>query len=87
LTGNVPFEISAAFFASFSKYLIIEFPKRADSYATRLINAKAEFKDQFGHYNLENFEKTYSEHFELVAKTTIQDSERVLYLFKNKNRE
>ena len=84
LTGNVPFENSAAFFASFSKNLIIEFPKRADSYATRLLNAKAEFKDQFGHYNLENFEKIYSQHFELVSKTTIQDSERVLYLFKNK---
>lgn len=84
LTGNVPFENSAAFFASFSKNLIIEFPKRADSYATRLLNAKAEFKDQFGHYNLENFEKVYSEHFELVTKTVIEDSERVLYLFKNK---
>lgn len=84
LTGNVPFENSAAFFASFSKNLIIEFPKRADSYATRLLNAKAEFKDQFGHYNLEHFEKTYSEHFELIAKTAITDSERVLYLFKNK---
>ncbi|MFK7750640.1 MAG: class I SAM-dependent methyltransferase, partial [Kordia sp.] len=81
LTGNVPFENSAAFFASFSKNLIIEFPKRADSYATRLLNAKAEFKDQFGHYNLEHFEKTYSEHFELIAKTAITDSERVLYLF------
>ena len=87
LTGNVPFENSAEFFASFSKNLIIEFPKRADSYATRLLNAKAEFKDQFGHYNMENFEKTYSEYFELVAKKNIDDSERVLYLFKNKHRE
>lgn len=84
LTGNVPFENSAPFFASFSEHLIIEFPKRADSYATRLLNAKAEFKDQFGHYNLENFEKTYSEHFELIAKKEITDSERVLYLFKKK---
>ncbi|WP_298513975.1 class I SAM-dependent methyltransferase [uncultured Kordia sp.] len=86
LTGNVPFENSAAFFAAFSKNLIIEFPKRADSYATRLLNAKAEFKDQFGHYNLENFENTYSEHFEIIAKKEIADSERVLYLCKNKNR-
>ncbi|AXG72349.1 hypothetical protein KORDIASMS9_04620 [Kordia sp. SMS9] len=84
LTGNVPFQNSAAFFATFSKNLIIEFPKRADSYATRLLNAKAEFKDQFGHYNVENFEKTYSEHFKLVAKKEIADSERVLYLFKKK---
>lgn len=84
LTGNVPFENSASFFASFSKHLIIEFPKRTDSYATRLLNTKAEFKDQFGHYNLENFENTYTEYFELVAKQAIEDSERVLYLFKKK---
>ncbi|WP_420574566.1 class I SAM-dependent methyltransferase [Kordia sp.] len=84
LTGNVPFENSAAFFASFSENLIIEFPKRADSYATRLLNAKAEFKDHFGHYNLEDFEKNYTEYFELVAKKDIPDSQRVLYLFKKK---
>ncbi|PTX61141.1 hypothetical protein C8N46_105298 [Kordia periserrulae] len=84
LTGNVPFENSAAFFASFSKNLIIEFPKRADSYATRLLNAKAEFKDQFGHYNLENFEKIYLEQFQLISKKEIPDSERVLFLFKKK---
>ncbi|KAB8151588.1 class I SAM-dependent methyltransferase [Kordia sp. TARA_039_SRF] len=84
LTGNVPFENSAAFFASFSENLIIEFPKRADSYATRLLNAKAEFKHQFGHYNVENFENTYSEHFQLIDKKEIPDSERVLFLFKKK---
>ncbi|WP_046757339.1 hypothetical protein [Kordia jejudonensis] len=85
LTGNVPFENSAAFFASFSEHLIIEFPKRNDSYATRLLNAKAEFKDQFGHYNLENFENTYTAHFQLIEKKEIIDSERVLYLFKKKH--
>lgn len=84
LTGNVPFENSAAFFASFSENLIIEFPKRADSYATRLLNAKAEFKHQFGHYNVENFENIYSEHFQLIDKKEIPDSERVLFLFKKK---
>lgn len=84
LTGNVPFENSAAFFASFSENLIIEFPKRADSYVTRLLNAKAEFKHQFGHYNVENFENTYSEHFQLIDKKEIPDSERVLFLFKKK---
>jgi hypothetical protein len=84
LTGNVPFENSAAFFASFSENLIIEFPKRADSYVTRLLNAKAEFKHQFGYYNVENFENIYSEHFQLIDKKEIPDSERVLFLFKKK---
>jgi hypothetical protein len=31
ITLNVPFDMSAAFFASLSPYLIIEFPDREDS--------------------------------------------------------
>ena len=57
LTGNVPFENSAQFFASISNNLLIEFPKRTDSYVQRLLNAKAEFKNHFEHYQIENFEK------------------------------
>lgn len=84
LTGNVPFENSAQFFASISNNLLIEFPKRTDSYVQRLLNAKAEFKNHFEHYQIENFEKAYSFYFELVDKRPINDSERVLYLFKKK---
>ena len=39
LSGNITFAMSAEFFASFSKYLIIEFPKRADSWVQRLLNS------------------------------------------------
>ncbi|MEM6686666.1 MAG: class I SAM-dependent methyltransferase [Bacteroidota bacterium] len=87
LTGNVPFENSAAFFASFSENLIIEFPKRTDSYVQRLLNAKAEFKDQFDHYNVDYFEEVYSQYFRLIVRREIEDSQRVLFLFQNKNRE
>lgn len=84
LSGNVPFRESAKFFSSFSKYLIIEFPKREDSWVQRLLNNKADFKDFFGFYNIEDFEKNYAAYFEINDKTTIGESERVLFFMKNK---
>jgi hypothetical protein len=84
LSGNVPFDMSAHFFASFSKYLIIEFPKRDDSWVNRLLSTKGEFKSHFDFYNIENFETTYLEYFDLVDKEDVRDSKRVLYFFKIK---
>ena len=85
LSGNVPFKESAKFFASFSKYLIIEFPKRNDSWVQRLLKAKDDFEDYFSFYTLENFEEAYSELFIVKEKMHIEDSERVMYLFEIKN--
>ena len=84
LSGNVPFDKSAQFFSSFSKYLIIEFPKREDSWVKRLLNNKAEFKEHFDFYNLEDFEIAYSKYFEIIENKAIDGSERVMYLLKNK---
>ncbi|TBN05619.1 class I SAM-dependent methyltransferase [Hyunsoonleella flava] len=82
LSGNVTFHMSARFFASFSKILILEFPKKNDSWVERLLNSKAEFKNHFDFYSLENFEKAYSEFFETVEKKEIEGSERVMFLLK-----
>lgn len=84
LSGNIPFKMSANFFASFSKYLIIEFPKRDDSWVERLLNTKAEFKNYFDFYNINNFEKEYAILFNLLEKKEIKDTHRVLYLFEKK---
>jgi hypothetical protein len=84
LSGNVPFEMSAHFFASFSQYLIIEFPKREDSWVQRLLNTKCEFKAQFDFYNVDNFEDCYLNHFELIEKKPIESSHRVMYLLRRK---
>ena len=84
LSGNITFSMSAEFFASFSKYLIIEFPKRGDSWVERLLNSKGEFKEHFDFYNIENFEKEYIKYFDLVEKQDIEGSKRVLYLLKIK---
>lgn len=85
LSGNIPFEMSAEFFSSFSKHLIIEFPKRNDSWVQRLLNTKGEFKCHFDFYTLENFESSYLKYFEISEKQDIDNSERVMYVLKVKD--
>ncbi len=85
LSGNVPFEKSAQFFAKFSNYLIIEFPKREDSWVESLLVRKREFINHFDFYNEDDFEKGYLTQFEMLKKQPIAGTKRVLYLLKNKN--
>lgn len=82
LSGNVPFEKSASFFASFSKILILEFPKREDSWAQSLLIRKREFIDHFDFYNQQHFEESYQKYFRLEKKETIAGTSRILYFFK-----
>jgi hypothetical protein len=82
LSGNIPFEMSAEFFSSFSKHLVIEFPKRNDSWVQRLLNTKGEFRAHFDFYTIDNFESSYSKYFELVEKVSIDNSDRVMYVYK-----
>ncbi len=85
LSGNVPFLKSAEFFAKFSDYLIIEFPKRKDSWVHSLLTRKREFINHFDFYNESEFEKGYLYYFELEKKQPIEGTERILYLLKNKH--
>lgn len=84
LSGNVPFEKSAEFFAKFSRYLIIEFPKREDSWVTSLLVRKREFINHFDFYNQKNFEQGYLEYFQIEKIQPIEGTQRVLYLLKRK---
>jgi len=84
LSGNVPFSESAKFFGSFSKHLIIEFPKRDDSWVQRLLKSKADFENYFDFYNIENFKKCYSDYFNIQDEVSIINSNRVLFLMENK---
>lgn len=85
LSGNVPFEKSASFFAKFSKNLIIEFPKRDDSWVNSLLVRKREFINHFDFYNQKEFEKGYSKYFDLIKREDVVGTKRVMYLFKSKN--
>ncbi|WP_296380967.1 class I SAM-dependent methyltransferase [Winogradskyella sp.] len=85
LSGNVPFRNSAQFFSTFSKHLVIEFPKRNDSWVQRLLKSKGEFENHFSFYSIENFEIAYSEFFTITKKTPIINSDRVMYLLEVKS--
>lgn len=85
LSGNVPFEKSAEFFASFSQFLIIEFPKREDTWVTSLLVRKREFINHFDFYGPLNFEEGYGVFFKIVKKMDIENSERVLYLMERRD--
>ena len=84
LSGNVPFERSAAFFAQFTTNLIIEFPKREDSWVASLLKRKREFIAHFDSYNQEQFETAYQQVFDLVRKEDVAGTSRILYHFKAK---
>lgn len=84
LSGNVPFNESARFFSSFSKNLIIEFPKKEDSWVQRLLKAKGDFETYFDFYNIDSFESSYKEFFDIIEKLEVKNSHRVMYLMKNK---
>lgn len=82
LSGNVPFEMSAHFFASCSEHLILEFPKREDSWVKRLLNTKGEFISHFDFYTIENFESAYLKYFSIIEKQPIENSQRVMFLLR-----
>lgn len=84
LTGNIPFEMSASFFSSFSPYLIIEFPDRKDSWVQFILESKHDFKSYFDDYTIENFERHYSKFYEVIEKIKISNTERTLFLLKRK---
>ena len=66
--------------------IIIEFPKRNDSWVQRLLNNKADFKDHFEFYNIENFELEYLKFFKIIDKFNIVGSERLIYVLKNSSK-
>jgi hypothetical protein len=80
LSSNIPFVDSARFFAGLSPLLIIEFPKRNDSWVDSLLQRKREFINHFDHYQQENFEKAFEQYFKILERVNIPDSDRILYL-------
>ena len=85
LSGNVPFEKSAEFFASFAKNLIIEFPTREDSWVSSLLKRKREFINHFDFYQVEHFEEGYGQYYTLEQKKAIPGTKRIMYLLRRKS--
>ena len=84
LTGNVPFEMSAAFFASLSEYLIIEFPDREDSWVKYILDSKRDARHLFDDYGVSAFAKAYSQFYHIDKQETIEGTHRTLFLMRRK---
>ncbi|OGG09829.1 hypothetical protein A2154_00460 [Candidatus Gottesmanbacteria bacterium RBG_16_43_7] len=80
---NIPFEMISKFLASLCRWLIIEFIPKDDVMVQKLLSNR---KDIFFQYNQKHFEKVFSQRFIRLNQTKIADSNRVMYLFKNKHR-
>ena len=84
LTGNVPFEMSAAFFSRLSPYLIIEFPDRDDSWVKFILDSKRDARHLFDFYGIDAFAKAYQEYFIIHKSEKIKGTERTLFLMQRK---
>ena len=82
ISNNVSFLMLAEWFASLSEYLIMEFVPKDDSQVQLLLNTRI---DIFPDYNQQNFESQFSEYYEIIEMTRLEDSKRTMYLFRRKN--
>jgi ribosomal protein L11 methylase PrmA len=81
ISNNVPLGSVAQFFAAAARWAIVEFVPKSDSQVQRLLASR---KDIFDQYSEAGFEAAFGLYFNIVEKTPIPGSERVLYLFNRK---
>ena len=80
ISNNIPFEMTARWLVTLCKYLIIEFVPKEDSQVKRMLAIR---EDIFNNYTIDEFEAVFQRHFTLCDKQKIDDSERMLYLYKH----
>jgi hypothetical protein len=78
ISNKLPLDMPAAYLASFTRFLSIEFVPKRDSQVQRFLKTRP---DIFTDYNEESFEAALGLHFELLCKEPIAAPERALYLF------
>lgn len=81
ISNNLPLNHIASYFSKLAKYLIIEFIPKSDSKVKQLLSSR---KDIFLNYNIKNFEKEFSDYFEILQINQVNNSNRILYLMKVK---
>jgi hypothetical protein len=76
ITGNVPLPDVAAFFASASKHLIVEFVPPNDSQVQRML----QFRDEGIHdYSQQAFENAFTSQFDIADRASVDGTVRTLY--------
>ncbi len=79
ISNNVPLEAAAAYCASLTTWLIIEFVPKEDKKVKTLLQSRA---DIFDTYDQDNFEHSFSQYFTVLSKEQIKESKRAVYLMK-----
>ena len=79
ISNNIPLFNLAEFFHGICNYLIIEFIPKTDSQVKRLLLTR---EDIFVDYNQQNFENEFKKFFSIYESKKLNNSERILYLFK-----
>lgn len=83
ISNNVPLKMIAEFFSALAEWLIIEFVPKGDKKVQLLLASR---KDIFDGYSQIGFETSFAECYELVQSQKISSSDRVLYLFRRRER-
>ncbi len=78
---NIGFRQIAGVFQTFSPYLIIEFVPKTDPKVALLLQNR---KDIFDQYNEAAFVQAFGEKYNVLERTALPDSGRVLFLLKTK---
>ncbi len=81
ISNNVPLTMISSYLASLGKHLIIEFVPKSDSQVKRLLSSR---EDIFDTYNIEGFERAFSQNFVIREKVPVNDSERTIYWLEKK---
>jgi ribosomal protein L11 methylase PrmA len=81
ISNNVPLPRLAEYFASISRWLVIEFVPKEDSQVKRLLATR---EDIFPNYTREGFEQAFNTEFIIQDAREIEGSKRVLYLMERR---
>jgi hypothetical protein len=71
----------AGFFNRICRSLIIEFVPKHDSQVKRMLASR---EDIFDAYDIETFEREFSQHFKILTSEEVTGSSRTLYLMQRK---
>ncbi len=78
---NIPLGFIAKWLSEMSNFLIIEFVPKSDEKVKQLL---ANREDIFDEYDLESFRKIFSEYYQTIGEVKVGNTDRVLFLMKNK---
>jgi ribosomal protein L11 methylase PrmA len=81
ITNTVPIEHLAKCLKDLAKILVIEFVPKEDSQVQRLLASRA---DIFEDYGIEKFEEAFGRYFQILEKTPLKSSRRIIYVMEKR---